>query len=171
VGVRVGRGGGGGWYAYSSPPHPTAPPCCRLCLLPACAAALLPLQPGPDAGPNPNDYVGAYDCSKLEGIGSVSYGPPPNATSAALQAQPTLRFNSVLTHTMTLSAVPGRQDTFFAWLDPGSPGQPCSVMFGGAPDAYIVFARSGGGAGRGRGGNVTGFAMQFTYPGVAWTRV
>lgn len=63
---------------------------------------------------------------------------------------------------MTLSAVPGRIDTFFAWLDPGNPGQPCSVMFGGAPDAYVVFTRAAG--------NVTGFAMEFTYPGVAWTR-
>lgn len=127
-------------------------------VVPALVDALLPLQPGPDAGPHPTDYVGSYGCSQLLGIGRVSYSPAPNAT---------LRFVSDLTHALTLSAVPGRADTFFAWLDPGNPGQPCSVVFGGAPDAYVVFSRGTAAA----GGNVTGFTMQFTYPGVSWTRM
>ena len=122
-------------------------------LVPPLIDALVALQPGPSPGEVPMDFVGTYaSVTNVLHSGVVSF------------ANGTLVFDSFLTGRAPLAAVSGLADVFMLFSDPGVPGQPCAVLFGGAPNAYLAFARNA------TSGSVSGFSAPFTFAD-AWIRL
>lgn len=118
-------------------------------LVPPLLDALIAAQPLPEPGPSPLDYVGNYAASDIVSSGVVSF----NATATVLS------FASLNINAFQMSAVPGRNDTFF--MLPGV--IPCAYWFAGGPYSYVIFERNSAGI-------VTGFTIPYLYD-VAWSKV
>lgn len=124
-------------------------------LIPPLVEALNKVQPGPDPGSRPADYVGYYECTDPSLSGNVTY------VNSVLEMRTPL-FGTLA---LPLAAVPGAMDMFTFYIDPvTSSGQTCSFLFSSNAYGYATFSRE-------LNGGISGFTIPMISPGTNWTRV